>query len=78
MSLPADPARAIKTALADLSEELIAFRRDLHRHPELAFAEERTARLAAERRAGVMVRGRWVSSQEIDRGLAELARKYAQ
>lgn len=31
-----------------------------------------------KRRAGVMVRGRWVSSQEIDRGLAELARKYAQ
>jgi imidazolonepropionase-like amidohydrolase len=30
------------------------------------------------RRAGVMVRGRWVSSAEIDRGLAELAAKYAQ
>jgi imidazolonepropionase-like amidohydrolase len=31
-----------------------------------------------KQRAGVMVRGRWVSSQEIDRGLAELALKYAQ
>jgi imidazolonepropionase-like amidohydrolase len=31
-----------------------------------------------KRRAGVMVRGRWVSSMEIDNGLAELARKYAQ
>lgn len=31
-----------------------------------------------KRRSGVMVRGRWVSSQEIDRGLAELARKHAQ
>jgi imidazolonepropionase-like amidohydrolase len=31
-----------------------------------------------KRRAGVMVRGRWVSSEEIDRGLADLARKYAQ
>jgi hypothetical protein len=31
-----------------------------------------------KRRAGVMVRGRWVSSQEIDRGLAQLAAKYAQ
>ena len=31
-----------------------------------------------KRRAGVMVRGRWVSSTEIDSGLAELARKYAQ
>ena len=31
-----------------------------------------------KRRAGVMVRGRWVSSQEIDRGLAQLAAKYSQ
>lgn len=30
------------------------------------------------RRAGVMVRGRWVSSAEIDRGLAQLAERYAQ
>ena len=30
------------------------------------------------RRAGVMVRGRWVSSAEIDRGLAQLAARYAQ
>jgi imidazolonepropionase-like amidohydrolase len=30
------------------------------------------------RRAGVMVRGRWVSAAEIDRGLAELAARYAQ
>ena len=30
------------------------------------------------KRAGVMVRGRWVSSAEIDKGLAELAAKYAQ
>ena len=30
------------------------------------------------RRAGVMVRGRWVSRQEIDQGLAALAAKYAQ
>jgi imidazolonepropionase-like amidohydrolase len=29
-------------------------------------------------RAGVMVRGRWVSREEIDRGLAELAGRYAQ
>lgn len=31
-----------------------------------------------KRRAGVMVKGRWVSSAEIDRGLAELAARYAQ
>jgi imidazolonepropionase-like amidohydrolase len=30
------------------------------------------------KRAGVMVRGRWVSSTEIETGLAELAAKYAQ
>jgi imidazolonepropionase-like amidohydrolase len=29
------------------------------------------------KRAGVMVRGRWVSAAEIDRGLAELAARYA-
>jgi imidazolonepropionase-like amidohydrolase len=29
-------------------------------------------------RSGVMVRGRWVSREEIDRGLAELAGRYAQ
>jgi len=31
-----------------------------------------------KRRAGVMVKGRWVSSAELDRGLAELATRYAQ
>ena len=31
-----------------------------------------------KRRAGVMVKGRWVSAAEIDRGLAELATRYAQ
>jgi amidohydrolase len=57
MSLPSDPARAIKTALADLSEELIAFRRDLHRHPELAWDEARTTERVAERLAadGILV-----------------------
>jgi amidohydrolase len=57
MSLPTDPARAIKTALADLSEELIAFRRDLHRHPELAWDEARTTERVAERLAadGILV-----------------------
>ena len=31
-----------------LEPDLVAMRRDLHRHPELAFAEERTASLVAE------------------------------
>ncbi|HEY0956439.1 MAG TPA: amidohydrolase [Roseateles sp.] len=33
--------------LADLLPDLVAFRRDLHAHPELAFAEHRTAGLVA-------------------------------
>src|SRR4051812_18610152 len=39
------------------AEEMVALRRDLHRHPELAFAEHRTAGLVAERlvRAGLAV-----------------------
>lgn len=40
--------RALRT-LASLEAELIAFRRDLHRHPEVSGAEERTAGLVAKR-----------------------------
>jgi len=32
-----------------LTEEMIALRRDLHRHPELGFQETRTAGIVAER-----------------------------
>ena len=32
-----------------LEPDLVAIRRDLHRYPELAFAEERTASIAADR-----------------------------
>ncbi len=32
-----------------LAPELVALRRDLHRHPELAVQERRTAAAAAER-----------------------------
>lgn len=45
----------MRTANADISgmverleSDLVAMRRDVHRHPELAFAEERTASIAAE------------------------------
>lgn len=31
-----------------------------------------------QRRAGVMVRGRWVSAAEIEQGLTELAARFAQ
>lgn len=36
------------TDIADLLPDLVALRRDLHAHPELAFAEHRTAGLVAE------------------------------
>ncbi len=38
---------------AAFEPELVELRRDLHRHPELAFAETRTARVAAERVAAL-------------------------
>lgn len=45
-----DPLTArFTTALAAAVPELIAFRRDLHRHPELSGEEVRTAELVAER-----------------------------
>ncbi|MEU3163474.1 M20 family metallopeptidase [Streptosporangium sp. NPDC006930] len=39
----------LDTFLAGREQELIAFRRDLHMHPELAFAEYRTTQRVAER-----------------------------
>lgn len=47
----------VRDDLARRSEALIALRRDLHRHPELGFAEHRTAALVADRlhRAGLEV-----------------------
>ena len=37
--------------IADFSEELTAWRQDLHRHPELGLEEERTSRVVAEKLA---------------------------
>jgi hippurate hydrolase len=50
-------AEASQFYIDDLVAPLIAFRRDLHAHPELAFAEHRTAALIAEalRQAGLDV-----------------------
>jgi len=42
----------IPNSIAAMAEDLAAWRRDFHRHPELAYAEERTARIVAERLAG--------------------------
>ncbi len=49
-------------AIAEMTPELTAWRRDFHRHPELGFQEERTSRLVAERLASCGI--------EVDRGLA--------
>ena len=50
--------RAVAATLQGMSEELVAFRRDLHAHPELSHAEDRTtARVAARlTSAGARVR----------------------
>jgi len=37
------PTHTLLTRARDLKEELVELRRDIHRHPELAFHEERTA-----------------------------------
>ena len=37
----------------ELSDTLVALRREVHRHPELGFQEQRTARLIADRLAGL-------------------------
>jgi amidohydrolase len=39
----------IKDAVAARTEEIIAVRRDLHKHPEVAFKEFRTAKIVAEK-----------------------------
>ncbi|HET6152086.1 MAG TPA: amidohydrolase [Marmoricola sp.] len=44
-----DLSTAVRAAVADLADELTAFRRDLHAHPELSWAETRTTGLVAAR-----------------------------
>ncbi|QWZ06828.1 amidohydrolase [Nocardioides panacis] len=55
--MPPSPLRLSIDAVDALEEELVALRRDLHAHPELAWQETRTTALIAERleRAGLDV-----------------------
>src|SRR5687767_14360909 len=39
----------LRTAAEAIAEEVVETRRDIHRHPELGYAEERTSALVAER-----------------------------
>ena len=39
----------LKAAIQAEEEDMVSIRRDLHAHPELAFQEERTANLIADR-----------------------------
>ena len=41
--------RGAKRILEELEGELIAFRRDVHAHPELSYQERRTSRVIADR-----------------------------
>jgi amidohydrolase len=45
--LPNEPGRRIRDAVAAVEPRLVALRRDIHAHPELAFAETRTAGIVA-------------------------------
>jgi amidohydrolase len=45
----ADVERRVDAAVDRLREQLVADRRDLHRHPELSYHETRTAEICAER-----------------------------
>ena len=45
--------------IEDSAAEFMAIRRDLHAHPELSFAEERTASRVAELLEGWGIKGTW-------------------
>ena len=40
---------ALEPRIAALAEEMTAWRRDIHAHPELGFQEQRTSQFVAER-----------------------------
>ncbi|HVV22746.1 MAG TPA: amidohydrolase, partial [Pseudonocardiaceae bacterium] len=45
--------RAVLTGLADIRPDLATLYRDLHAHPELSFAEQRTSAVVARRLAAL-------------------------
>ena len=51
-------ALVLRETLTELEDELLAFRRDLHAHPELALSEARTTTLLAARLAEAGIRAR--------------------
>ncbi|HET7328081.1 MAG TPA: amidohydrolase [Nocardioidaceae bacterium] len=48
-SSPAELVRLLASCVDDLCDDLVEVRRDIHAHPELAWAEKRTTMLVAER-----------------------------
>ena len=50
--MPSSHLRGVAAAVDALEPELVELRRDLHAHPELAWQEERTTTVVAERLAG--------------------------
>jgi hippurate hydrolase len=51
LPFPTSQLHGVDPAIAASIEEFVQIRRDLHRHPELAFRERRTSRFVAERLA---------------------------
>ncbi|HEY0419272.1 MAG TPA: M20 family metallopeptidase [Acetobacteraceae bacterium] len=58
MSLPNDPQTAIRDITTRIEPALIAIRRDIHAHPELAFEEVRTAGVVARELARIGIQHR--------------------
>ena len=46
---PADPHIGFESRLAEVADEIVEVRRDIHRHPETSGSEERTAGIVADR-----------------------------
>ena len=73
------PFEAIARAVSEHAAELVAIRRDLHAHPELARGEVRTTSVVAERleRAGIGVRHLRGTGLVADLGAAQPTRRIA-